>query len=63
MPDPKPLVPSDLPSLKEGYTTPPGRGGALARLSPGLAFYPRMLLTVLQAARMARKGRYGKQEW
>lgn len=63
MPDPEPLVPSDLPFLRDGYTTPPGRGGALASLSPGLVFYPRMLLTVLRAARMARKGRYGKQEW
>ncbi len=63
MTEPKPLVPSDLPSLKDGYTTPPGRANALSSLSPGLAFYPRMILTVLQAARMAKKGRYGKQEW
>lgn len=37
--------------------------GPLARLFPSIAFYGRIAGTVLAASRVARKGRFGDEEW
>ncbi|MGM0644869.1 MAG: lysophospholipid acyltransferase family protein [Thermodesulfobacteriota bacterium] len=45
------------------YTSPVGRPGMVARLSPSLVFYPALVRIILQAAHQAKRGQYRSQEW
>ncbi len=45
------------------YRTAPGRQTALAKVSPGLAFYPRIIDIIITSARLAKRGRMDDAAW
>jgi 1-acyl-sn-glycerol-3-phosphate acyltransferase len=45
------------------YSTGEDRRSILGRISPGLAFYPRLCSIVFQAGAKAKRGRYDDAEW
>jgi len=48
---------------KNNYITPADSKLFLARLSPALVFYPKMINVIIKGARLGRKGQYTGQEW
>ncbi len=52
-----------LPARDGCYRTPPGSVSCLARISPGLVFYPRVASVVWRASAKAKRGRYDDHEW
>ncbi len=52
-----------LPVRDGRYRTPSGSASPLARLSPGLVFYPRMAWIVWRASAKAKRGRYDDRAW
>lgn len=47
----------------QDYVSPAGKPGRLARLFPGLTFYPRLFGIVWRASGLAKRGRYDDAAW
>jgi 1-acyl-sn-glycerol-3-phosphate acyltransferase len=45
------------------YRSPEGSPGLLARLSPGLSFWPGLFLVVWRASTLAKRHRYSDEQW
>lgn len=52
-----------LPEVDGTYRTEPRRISWFARHFPSAAFYTRFLFIVLRSARLAKRGKYGDQQW
>jgi 1-acyl-sn-glycerol-3-phosphate acyltransferase len=54
---------SGLPVVNGSYTTDEKQRSALARISPGLVFYPRIFSIIYFAGTRAKRGRYDDEAW
>jgi 1-acyl-sn-glycerol-3-phosphate acyltransferase len=54
---------SGLPVVNGSYTTEEEQRSALARIAPGLAFYPRIFSIIFWAGARAKRGRYDDEAW
>jgi len=54
---------SGLPFVNDSYRTDEKQRSAASRLSPALAFYPRIFSVIARAGAKAKRGRYDDEEW
>lgn len=54
---------SGLPVVNGSYTTDEEQRSALARIAPGLVFYPRIFSIIFWAGARAKQGRYDDEAW
>ena len=54
---------SGLPLVQGSYKTSQDQRSLVGRISPALAFYPRIFPIIFRAGAMAKRGRYDDEAW